>query len=72
MKEKYLTVNEVAEMLKVSYDTALKFIKDNVEYVNVGRQYRVSERKLNAVLYPQKSVKKRFLHRPVYQIIERE
>ena len=72
MKEKYLTVNEVAEMLNVSYDTALKFIKDNVEYVTVGRQYRVSERKLNAVLYPPKSVKKRFNHRPVYQIIERE
>lgn len=71
MKDKYLTITEVAEMLKVSYDTALKFIKHNVEYVNVGRQYRVSENKLKEVLYPPKSVKKKLCKRPVYQIVER-
>jgi len=59
MKDRYLSVSEVAEMLKVSYDTALNFIKHNVEYVNIGRQYRVSERKLNEVLYPPKAVKKK-------------
>ena len=71
MKDNYLTVTEVAEMLKVSYDTALHFIKYNVEYVNIGRQYRVLESKLNAVLYPEKAVKRKLHSRPIYQIIER-
>ena len=71
MKNRYLTVAEVAEMLNISYETALTYIKKNVEYVTVGRQYRVSENKLNAVLYPEKSVKKRICRRPIYQIIER-
>ena len=71
MAEKYLTVSDVAEMLKISYDTALHFIKYNVEFVLVGRQYRVSESKLNEVLYPEKSVKKKLRTRPIYQIIER-
>ena len=72
MKDRYLTVTEIAEMLKVSYETALHFIKNNVEYVNVGRQYRVLESKLNAVLYNQKSVKKALRTRPIYQIVERK
>ena len=71
MTDKYLTVTEVAEMLKISYDTALHFVKYNVESVVVGRQYRVLESKLNEVLYPQKSVKKKINHRPIYHIIER-
>ena len=71
MKENYYTVSEVADMLKVSYDTALKFIKHNIEYITVGKQYRVSESKLNLALYPPKTVKKKLGHRPVYQIIER-
>ncbi|MBQ4528301.1 MAG: helix-turn-helix domain-containing protein [Clostridia bacterium] len=71
MKDRYLTVSEVAELLKVSYDTALNFVKDKVEYVTVGRQYRVLESKLNEVLYPSKSVKKKLKQRPVYQIVER-
>ena len=71
MKENYYTVSEVADMLKVSYDTALKFIKHEVEYTTVGKQYRVSESKLNQVLYPPKAVKKKIGHRPIYQIIER-
>ena len=71
MKSKYLTITEVAEMLKVSYDTALSFVKNKVEYVTVGRQYRVLENKLNYVLYPPKSVKKKLSKRPVYTIEER-
>ena len=71
MAEKYLTVSDVAEMLKISYDTALHFVKYNVESVVVGKQYRVLESKLNEVLYPQKSVKRKLQHRPIYQIIER-
>ena len=72
MKTRYLSVSEVAEMLNVSYETALNFIKHNVEYVTVGRQYRVSEDKLNAVLYPEKSVKQKICRRPIYQIVERK
>lgn len=71
MKDRYLTVTEVAEMLKISYDTALNFIKHNTEYVNVGRQYRVAESKLNEVLYPPKAVKKKIGPRPIVKIIER-
>ena len=72
MKTRYLTVTEVAEMLNISYETALSFIKYNVEYVTIGRQYRVSENKLNAVLYPEKSVKQKLCKRPIYQIVERK
>ena len=72
MKDRYLTINEIAEMLKISYDTALQFVKNNIEYVVVGRQYRVLESKLNAVLYPPKSVKHKLNIRPIYQIIERD
>ena len=72
MKENYLTIAEVATMLKISYDKALKFIKTcGVEYVQVGRQYRVSESKLNAFLYPKAPPKQKIGHRPIYQIIER-
>ena len=71
MRDNYLTVTDVADMLKVSYDTALHFVKHNVDYVIIGRQYRVSERKLNAVLYPEKSVKRKLNSRPIYQIVER-
>lgn len=71
MQDRYLTVMEVAEILKVSYDTALHFIKYNVEHINIGRQYRVLESKLNAVLSPEKSVKRKISTRPIYQIVER-
>ena len=37
MKDTYMTVTEVAEMLKISYDKALEFIKySGVEYVLIG------------------------------------
>ena len=72
MKDKYLTVAEVAEQLKISYETALHFIKHNVEYVTIGRQYRVSEGKLRAALYPEKQVRTKLRSRPIYQIIERK
>ena len=48
---KVLTVKEVAGILKVSYDSALAFIKySGIDYTQVGRQYRVTEDKLNAFL----------------------
>ena len=48
MNEEYLTVYDVARILKVSYDKALELIKySGMEYVKIGRQYRVSPQKLN-------------------------
>lgn len=71
MKDRYLTVRQVADMLHISYDTALSFVKYKTDSVKVGRQYRVLESKLIEVLYPEKSVKRQLYTRPVYQIIER-
>ena len=73
MQDTYLTVQEVAEMLKISYDKALDFIKySGVEYVQIGRQYRVQESRLQAFLYPPKQVKQTLIRLTVYQIIERK
>ena len=73
MNDKYMTVSEIAEMLKISYDKALEFVKySGVEYVQIGRQYRVLESKLNAFLYPQKTIRQPLRRRPIYQIIERK
>ena len=47
----FLTVQEVADILRVSYDSALAFIKaSGVDYLQIGRQYRVSAEKLHAFL----------------------
>ena len=73
MQDRYLTVAEVAEMLRISYDKALELMKySGMESVKIGRQYRVLESKLNAYLYPPKTVKQKLRTRPVYQIIERK
>ena len=73
MKDNYLTVSEIAEMLKISYDKALEYIKTSgIEYVKIGRQYRVMESKLNEALYPPKVVKQKLSRRPIYQITERK
>ena len=46
-----LTPAEVAELLKVSYDTALNFIKKSgLPYTKVGRQYRIKKDVLDSVL----------------------
>jgi excisionase family DNA binding protein len=71
MQDKYLTVAEVAEMLRISYDKALELMKySGIESVKIGRQYRVLESKLNAYLYPPKTVKQKLRTRPIYQIVE--
>lgn len=68
MKDKYLTVAEVADMLRISYDTALAYIKTSgIEYVQVGRQYRVLESKLNAKLYPSATIKRKLISTPLHQ-----
>lgn len=73
MTPTYLTITEIAEMLKISYDKALEFVKrSGIEYVKIGRQYRVLESKLNDKLYPSKPTKHRLSKRPIYQIIERK
>ena len=46
-----LTPREVAELLKISYETSLAFIKySGLDYLKVGNQYRVSAEKLRAFL----------------------
>lgn len=46
-----LTPKEVADILKVSYESALSFIRySGIEYLKIGRQYRVSRDKLAAFL----------------------
>ena len=48
---KTLTPKDIAEILQISYETALAFVKySGIEYIKVGRQYRVSEAKLAAFL----------------------
>ena len=71
MKDRYLTPQEVAELLSISYDTALNLIKySGLEAVQIGRQYRVLESKLNEFLYPPKVAKQPLRQRPIYQIVE--
>lgn len=73
MTDNYLTVEDIAAKFKVSYDTALGFVKySGVEHVRFGRQYRVLESKLNEFLYPPEKPKIKMMRRPVYQIIERK
>ena len=39
-----LTPRDIADLMQVSYDTALEFIKTSgITYIQVGRQYRVAE-----------------------------
>lgn len=47
----WLTPNDIAEMLHISYEKALDFIKySGVSFTKIGRQYRVAESSLNAFL----------------------
>lgn len=45
-----LTVQEVSEILRVSYETALMYVKQHNLSIRVGRQYRVPKDKLTAHL----------------------
>ena len=48
---KYLTAHDVAEMLKISYEQALRLMKyTDLKTVKIGRQYRVSEKALTDFL----------------------
>ena len=51
MSTAWLTPNDIAEMLQISYEKALDFIKySGVKFTKIGRQYRVFESSLNAFL----------------------
>lgn len=46
-----LTPQEIADILKISYDKALDFIKySGVPYLQIGRQYRVEKAKFISFL----------------------
>lgn len=46
-----LTPHDVADILKVSYETALEFIKySGIDYIKIGRQYRISRDTLTTFL----------------------
>ena len=45
---KMLTPHEIANIMKISYPTALEFIKHSgIDYIKIGNQYRVCEDKFN-------------------------
>jgi excisionase family DNA binding protein len=51
MATMWLTPNDVAELLQISYEKALAFIKfSGVNFTKIGRQYRVSESSFNAFM----------------------
>lgn len=40
----FLTPHDIAEILHISYESALAFIKQSgIDYIQIGRQYRVSQ-----------------------------
>ena len=46
-----LTAADISKILKISYHSALDFIKySGVDYIKIGNQYRVSEDKFKAFL----------------------
>ena len=48
---KFFTPRDIAEILQISYEKALAFIKySGIKYIKIGNQYRVSEAALNAFL----------------------
>lgn len=50
-EEKYYTIKEVAEMLRVAYLTIYRWIKSNkLLAVKAGKQYRIKKTVLNSFL----------------------
>lgn len=46
-----LTAADISRILKISYHSALDFIKySGIDYIKIGNQYRVSEDKFRAFL----------------------
>ena len=46
-KNHMLTVQELADILQVSYKTALKVMKDSIPYIQVAGQYRIHPTHVN-------------------------
>lgn len=42
-----LTVQELADLLQVSYKTALRVMKNEIPYIKVEGQYRIHPREVN-------------------------
>lgn len=64
METIYLTAYEISEILKISYEKALDFIKySGIPYVKIGRQYRVSEKAFYNYLNPPAPIEKKPLKR---------
>ena len=62
--------SDIAEMLRVSYDTALAWIKTSgVEYFMVGKQYRVTKSSFEKMFAaPEEPAKQKLRTRPIYVI----
>ena len=41
--ESMLTVQQIAKVLNISYDTALEVVKKEMEYIKVNRRYRIPQ-----------------------------
>lgn len=47
----FLTPYDIADILKISYDSALAWIKQSgIDYLKIGHQYRVSAEKFQTFL----------------------
>ena len=46
-----LTVQELADILQVSYKTALKVMKDSIPYIQVAGQYRIHQKHVNRFIH---------------------
>ncbi len=54
---KMLTPKDIAVIFDISYESALAFIRNSgIDYILVGRQYRVSEDKLRRFLSKEGSI----------------
>ena len=66
----FYTPTDIADLLKVSYDTALIWIKTSgVEYFMVGKQYRITQAAFEKMFTSREEpVKQKLRMRPVYTI----
>jgi len=69
----FYTPAQIAEMLQVSYDTALSWIKTSgIVYYQVGKQYRVTKASFDQMFTaPAEPVRQKLRTRPIY-VIERK
>ena len=66
----FYTPAEIAEMLKISYDTALNWIRTSgIDYYMVGKKYRVTKKSFEKMFTaPSEPVKQKLRNRPIYVI----